>query len=400
VPPIVNYSLLAQTTLTNFFFFAGVNCFLLLPVYIQGLGGTEIAIGIVMGLYSAAGIVCQPLIGAWVDAFGRRPFLLVGIGAVLATTLVAAVTRSIVLLGVVRVVQGIGFSAFFVANYTLVLELVPPERRGWALGLYGVSGLMATALAPLVGEWIANTGGFRALFLFGAALEAAALALAWRSPRQPQRLTSLSAGLDTIRESRHEVLRLHMVVAFFFGLGTGALFTFMPTFGESLGVSTPGLFYTGYAGAAMLVRVAAGGLIDTRGRRAVIVPCMLVQALTTALLALLGLGIGRGGDLPVLPFLFLAGVLAGGAHGFLYPGLAALVTDVTPARRRGAVVGVFSAAVLSGNAVGAFAFGYIAHWLGYPQMWVVLTLVLALGYAMSAKLEEAPQHAKRRETSS
>lgn len=399
MPPIVNYPLLVQTTLTNFVFFAGLNCFVLLPVYIQGLGGTEIAIGVVMGLYSAAGIVCQPLIGAWVDAFGRRPFLLAGVGAVLATMLVAALARSVALLGVVRVVQGIGFSAFFVANYTLVLELVPPERRGWALGLYGVSGLMATALAPLVGEWIANTAGFRALFLFGAALEAAALVLAWRSPPQPRRLTPLAAGLATIRESRHEVFRRHMIVTFFFGLGTGAIFTFMPTFGESLGVSTLALFYTGYAGAAMLVRVAAGGLIDTRGRRAVIVPCMLVQALTTALLALLGLGVGRGADLPVLPFLVLAGLLAGGAHGFLYPGLAALVTDVTPARRRGAVVGVFSAAVLTGNAVGAFAFGYIAHWLGYGHMWGVLTLVLGMGYAMSAKLEEAPQHAKRRETS-
>lgn len=399
MPPIVSYSLLVQTTLTNFFFFAGLNCFVLLPVYVQGLGGTEIAIGIVMGLYSAAGIVCQPLIGAWVDAFGRRPFLLFGIGAVLATMLVAAVSRSIVVLGVVRAVQGIGFSAFFVANYTLVLELVPPERRGWALGLFGVSGLMATALAPLAGEGIATAAGFRGLFAFAAALESVALALAWWSPRQPRRLTPLSAGLDTIRESRHEVFHLHMVVAFFFGLGTGAIFTFMPTFGESLGVSTLALFYTGYAGAAMLVRVAAGGLIDTQGRRAVIVPCMLVQTLTASLLALLGLGLGRGADLPVLPFLFLAGLLAGGAHGFLYPGLAALVTDVTPARRRGAVVGVFSAAVLTGNAVGAFAFGYIAHWLGYGQMWMVLTLVLGLGYAMSAKLEEAPQHAKRRETS-
>jgi MFS family permease len=89
-------------------------------------------------------------------------------------------------------------------------------------------------------------------------------------------------------------------------------------------------------------------------------------------------------------------LLAGGAHGFLYPGLAALVTDLTPSRRRGAVVGVFSAAVLLGNATGAFAFGYIAHWLGYGQMWVVLTLVLVLGFAMSAKLEEASPHEESR----
>ena len=46
-------------------------------------------------------------------------------------------------------IQGIGFSAFFVANFSYVIDLVPPARRGWALGIYGVSGLASTALAPL-----------------------------------------------------------------------------------------------------------------------------------------------------------------------------------------------------------------------------------------------------------
>jgi MFS family permease len=118
---------------------------------------------------------------------------------------------------------------------------------------------------------------------------------------------------------------------------------------------------------------------------------MLIQALATGILAALGLGLARGSEIPVVPFLVLGGFLAGGAHGFLYPSLAALVTDVTAPARRGSVVGVFSAAVLTGNALGAFAFGYIAHWLGYGQMWLTLALTLALGYALSVKLEEVPQ---------
>src|SRR5438132_6811208 len=105
------------------------------------------------------------------------------------------------------------------------------------------------------------------------------------------------------------------------------IFVFLPTFAESLGVQTLALFYTEYALAAIGVRVFGGRLIDTRGRRAVIVPSMLMQAVETALLAITAFLVALTSQKQVVPVRYLAGLLAGGAHGFLYPGLAALVTD-------------------------------------------------------------------------
>lgn len=400
MPVIVNHRLFVRATITNFFFFAGLNCFVLLPLYIEGLGGSEIEIGVVMGLYSAAGIVCQPLMGAWVDAFGRRPFMRFGTAVVAATELLSLVAGSPSVFGLMRLAQGVGFSAFFVSSYTMVIDLVPVERRGWALGIYGVAGLSSTALAPLAGEWVVRHFGFRALFVMAAALTGVAAALSWRIPERRGRIDAVPGRLPSMRGSLEDLLRLPMAITLLFGLGSGALFTFMPTFAESLGVTTLALFYTAYAGAAMLVRLAAGGLIDSRGRRAVIVPSMLIQAFATAILAALGLLLARGTQVPVLPFLFLGGLLAGGAHGFLYPGLAALVTDATAPARRGKVVGLFSAAVLGGNALGAFVFGFVARWLGYGGMWMVLSLMLTVGFFLSVKLEEAPQRVTREVMSS
>lgn len=65
----------ARATVVNFFFWAALNGFVLLPIYVQQLGGTEIEIGLVMGIYSGVGIVLQPVIGPWVDAIGRKPFM-------------------------------------------------------------------------------------------------------------------------------------------------------------------------------------------------------------------------------------------------------------------------------------------------------------------------------------
>jgi MFS family permease len=144
---------------------------------------------------------------------------------------------------------------------------------------------------------------------------------------------------------------------------------------------------------AIAVRLVGGRMIDTHGRRAVIVPSMFVLALGTALLAGVGLAAEHRHEFPILPFIVLTGVLSGGAHGFLYPALAALVADDAPAERRGAVIGVFSALFLCGNAGGAFAFGWLAHALGYPPMWMGVSALILVGALISMRLE-APAPAR------
>jgi len=391
VPAILSQHPFLRATVTNFFFFLSLNVFVLLPLYIQRLGGTEVDIGVVMGWYSAVGIICQPLVGPWVDAVGRRPFLLLGVGLLLVSTLLVTITSSIPGLALVRVLQGIAFSVFFVANFSHVIDLVPPEKRGWALGIYGVSGLLSTAIAPLIGEGVIRRFGFQPLFVTSAIIAAVTAVLAWGTRERTREPGLPVRGSEWVRASVDEVMQRHMAVTVFFGLSTGVIFAFLPTFAESLGVHTLALFYTGYAGAAMAVRVFGGRLIDTRGRHAVIVPSMFVQAAATALLASIGLhALGPGAaPLPALPLLVIAGVMAGGSHGFLYPGLAALVTDEAPAARRGSVVGLFSAVFLVGNAGGAFVFGFVTHALGYGYMWAILTALLLAGAGVSLRLAPA-----------
>ncbi|HEX7786327.1 MAG TPA: MFS transporter [Methylomirabilota bacterium] len=376
----------ARLMVTNFLFFGALNGFLLLPLYIQRLGGDEADIGLVQGLYSAAGIVCQPVVGALIDYLGRRFFMRLGTGVLVASCALFVVSSPLPLLGALRVLQGIAFSAFFVSNYIHVVEMVPVERRGWALGIFGLSGLVSTSLAPLFGELVIRRFGFPMFFAAAGVIAAAAALTSWnvkdvRSPALGPR-----PGLQVIQEGLLELRHMHTLLGFFFGLGTGAIFTFLPTFGEVLGVSSVGLFYTAYALAAMLVRVVSGSLIDVRGRRAVIIPCLFVQAAATAIIAAVALLFRPALGLPVLPFLFLAGFLAGAAHGFLYPAMSALLMDVTPERRRGSAVGIFSSVILVGNTAGAMVFGYVANGLGYGVMWTVLTLALVVGSLLSTRL--------------
>jgi MFS family permease len=325
------------------------------------------------------------MIGLWLDRVGRRFFMALGVFLLIVSSAAFLVSHSLALLAVLRVVQGLGFSAFFVANYLHVVDLVPVERRGWALGIYGVSGFLGTALAPVAGEIIVRRLGFHWLFALSVLLGgvSAWLVVTTRGIRPPS--LGDGPGIGSLRAGLAEISAAHGT-DLFFGLGTGVMFTFLPTFGEGLGVHSVSLFYTAYAIAAVGVRVGGGNLIDTRGRRATIIPSMFVQAASAGLLTAMALLVRPHMTVPVVPFLFLAGLLAGGAHGFLYPALAALLMDVTPEAGRGGVVGIFSAVFLVGNALGSIVFGYVARGLGYGVMWSTLTLLLAAGFLLSFRL--------------
>jgi MFS family permease len=389
VPTILAQQAFLKATATSFFFFASLNCFVLLPLYVQQLGGTEIAVGVVMGIYSAIGIVCQPLVGPWVDAIGRRPFMLLGTTLVVVSSFLAFVATGVAMLALVRALQGLGFSAFFVANYSYVLDLVPIERRGWALGIYGLSGMASTALAPLFGETVIRGFGFRPLFAACGLLALITSAIVWTMPERERVDLPTAPDWASIRTMLEDVRHRHMAITVFFGLGSGTIFAFLPTFGESIGVRTLALFYIAYACAAMGVRVVGGHWIDTHGRRAVIVPSMFMQVGGVALMAALAFLIGRVGGVPPRPVLFVAGLIAGAAHGFLHPGLAALVADQAHEARRGTVIGVFSAVFLIGNSGGAFLFGWVAHRFGYGLMWSILAAILLAGALLSLGLSES-----------
>ena len=81
-------------------------------------------------------------------------------------------------------------------------------------------------------------------------------------------------------------------------------------------------------------------------------------------------------------------LLAGAAHGLLYPALTALVVDVTPPERRGRVVGVFMAFILLGQAGrrGGVRLPRPRR-SGYGAMFAILSVALAGACALAFRLE-------------
>src|SRR5206468_2126626 len=186
--PSTRTACFARLTAANFCFFLTFTSFFLLPLHVRALGGTERTIGLVMGTSGLAGLVSVLAVGALLDRFGRRIFLLGGIATMSAASgaflLVGRIGPAIFVL---RAVQGLAFAAGFNAASTLAAEFAPEGRRAAALGLFGVSTPATHALAPTLGEQLVRLGGFPALFVAATVCSAGGRSSCRRSASWPPR---------------------------------------------------------------------------------------------------------------------------------------------------------------------------------------------------------------------
>ncbi len=85
------------------------------------------------------------------DRLGRRRLFAAGLGLFVAASAACAVSPNVGLLIAARAVQGAGAALVAPLSLSLLTAAFPPERRGWALGLYsGITGL-AVLGGPVVG---------------------------------------------------------------------------------------------------------------------------------------------------------------------------------------------------------------------------------------------------------
>jgi MFS family permease len=85
------------------------------------------------------------------DRFGRRRVFAAGLGLFAAASAACALSASAEALIAARAVQGVGAATIMPMALAVVNTAFPPERRGWAMGVYGgVTGL-AALLGPVLG---------------------------------------------------------------------------------------------------------------------------------------------------------------------------------------------------------------------------------------------------------
>jgi EmrB/QacA subfamily drug resistance transporter len=118
--------------------------------------------------------------GAAGDRFGRRRLLVAGVSLFALASVACALAPSLAWLLIGRVVQGIGAAMLMPNSLAILGDAFGGEARGRAIGTWAAAGAMAGAIGPVLGGWLIDTVGWRAIFLLNLPVAGAAILLAWR----------------------------------------------------------------------------------------------------------------------------------------------------------------------------------------------------------------------------
>lgn len=356
----------------NFLSFLNLAFFFLMPLWVVQHGGGEETVGRVSGVQGFAGLLALPFIGYLLDRFGRRRFMITGIGVgALCSVAFLFIDEIAAPLYAVRVVQGVAFTSAFTGAQTLAVLFAPLERRAEAIGWFGISTILTHALSPALGEEIIRRWGFDAMFAVGAALGVLAFAMACRVPPPPAFVVRSRRQAIDPRVARRAVATATMAMLCF-GFGFGATQTFVPVLMERFEIGRVGAFFTAWSLAAVAVRAGFGSVSDRWGRRSVLVPAMVALISAVAMLAFVRSLAGVVG----------IGAVFGAGHGLLYPTMNAWVADWSSPTNIGRTQSLFSGSYSLGISSCAFFFGTIVESYGYERMFLMAAAITAVGLAV------------------
>lgn len=126
-----------------------------LPKIIADLGGIEYY-SWVFTIFMLASSITAILVGKLSDIYGRKPFILLGIGVFTLGSLLCGVSGSILELILYRGIQGFGGGMIMSTAFTAVGDLFPPRERGkWQGIMSSVFGL-ASVFGPTLGGYIVD----------------------------------------------------------------------------------------------------------------------------------------------------------------------------------------------------------------------------------------------------
>ena len=216
-------------------------------------------------------------------------------------------------------------------------------------------------VGPALGFLVVETLGFQRLFTFtaGLAFAAVAVSLLCRErrarptvEREPWSLRNGIVALDALPVTW---------TALCLGLGFGPLGAFIAIFAQSRGIGNPGVYFTAQALALILARTLAGPIADRRGREFVMVPGILISALSIAILPFVD----------GLPLFLVAAALFGVGFGIAQPATMALLVDRVPSEKRGLAMSTYFLGFDLGIALGSIGLGFVSQLIGLDAIWFI-----------------------------
>jgi len=336
------------------------------PFRILDLGGSTAVAGLFLGMLTYASALSAPITGALADRMGKRRMLLVTSLAIACFSVAYALSRTYWLPLVLVFFHGLFWSGLLSASSAYMTEVIPESRRAEGIGYWGMSTMLATAVAPAAGLWMYRHG-WAWLCAGIALLNLVMAAIAWHLPPD----TNVAARRSRDRLLGGSLVEWRVVAVtmalFLCSFGYGGIMSFVAVMSDQHGIQPRSIFFTAFALTVLVTRVFSGRLADRVGHRRFLLPC----------LALVTVGLTATSLAQTRLQLVLAAAVFGLGFGNQYPAFVAHVLKFVDPARRGAAFGGILAAFDTGIGTGSIAVGWMAQHVGLRAAFGVGALLSA-----------------------
>jgi predicted MFS family arabinose efflux permease len=393
--PLALVFLAEFSALTSFYLLLSVA-----PRCAAAVGAGSSGAGLVTGVLLLGTVAAELAAPSLMRRYTSRVLLAAGALLLGAPALALLAPGSLGIMVAVSAVRGFGFGLGTVLSGALAAALLPPERRGEGLGLFGIVATAPGVVALPAGVWLAGRYGIAIVVAMAAASALVPLAVFPWLPGGPGRDRSLADPADRGRgdarpgraDARTDGLlaalrqrgqRRPFLIFAASTMAAGVVVSFLPlAAGVSGTVAAAGLL--AQALTATISRWWAGRRGDQSGHASLLVPGLAIASL--GMLTMVWLAFPAA---PATPAAVIAGMcLFGTGFGISQNATFAVMIDRMRASGPGMASALWNLAYDAGYGAGPAFFGlFVAH-TGYPAAFAV-TGVLMLAALPAARREHA-----------
>ena len=346
-----------------------------IPKYVLALvGGVELA-GFAATAFSITAILTRPFVGYYINIKRKKVILTAALVIVACSILGYALSGSVEMILLFRLLHGVGWGMVTTANSTVLVASIGEDQIGRGIGLFVIASSLASVFAPNLGLQLIQGVGYRWMFMISFALAVAGCLMSLGVDENAMRKSQAPHGKLNVLEhlfAREAVVPA--VVILCVGAGMASITNFIAIYAESLSVSGIGYYFT-VAGAVMLVmRPLFGRLSDSRFSRTIV-----FVSLAGFSLVFLTLGLAR-----TLPVFLVAAVLYGTFYGALCPILQTWCVKAVDVSKSGTANSTYYTALDIGQALGASAAGLLSVRMSYSNMYFTVMIPQLLAIALVA----------------
>src|ERR1700676_5080229 len=165
-----------------------------LPYMAGNLGASNDQSTWVLTSYLVSNAIILPSSGWFANTFGRKRFFMSCLAIFTVSSLLCGVAPSLGFLLFFRVLQGVGGGGLQPMAQAILADTFPPQQRGLAFALYGITAIMAPTIGPTLGGWITFNYSWRWIFFINLPVGVITWFLVRRFVEDPPYLAKLKAA--------------------------------------------------------------------------------------------------------------------------------------------------------------------------------------------------------------